>query len=308
MFSLRLSYLIKRPRSFNNVCPWSHKQQPKVTLDIFFSLILKWDVYCILCKKYILHLEPHSVLTFSIHVQFNIFKEIYRSFSPRTYFIMLIMYSHMHICILIHIWLLQQATKLNLILQHWYFASLTRTPGVAEQDEIAICRAFLAILSKHTQLKSVGADWGRGRRADVDRRFQRVPLLRVNIGIPAGLGRALGEGYRHYCVQVTWWENWGMKWETQAKALNCGLDHLYTKASMQYILRKVPSMTFTLRVLILGLKGRPSSWTLTLNGAPLRTTRDLVFLKPFVLWLSRFSDCSRSTYFILKSASWEKKH
>ena len=64
----------------------------------------------------------------------------------------------------------------------------------------------------------------------------------------------------------------------------------------------IPKVTLILRESVMGLKGRPFSCTLTLNGAPLRTTRALALLKSFVLCVFRFSDSSRLTYCILKSA------
>lgn len=54
-------------------------------------------------------------------------------------------------------------------------------------------------------------------------------------------------------------------------------------------------MTLILSLSVVGLKGRPASCRLILNGSPLRTTRVLEELKSCVLCLCRFSDFSRLT-------------
>lgn len=69
----------------------------------------------------------------------------------------------------------------------------------------------------------------------------------------------------------------------------------------------VPSESLSLRESFLGLKGRPSSCRLTLNGAPLRTTKALELLKPSVLCLRRFSNFSRLACWIFNSAYKKKR-
>lgn len=69
---------------------------------------------------------------------------------------------------------------------------------------------------------------------------------------------------------------------------------------------RLPSITLILRESVLGLKGRPSSCRLTLNGAPLRTTKALELLKSSVLCLCMFSDFSRLTFCTFKTANEER--
>lgn len=65
-------------------------------------------------------------------------------------------------------------------------------------------------------------------------------------------------------------------------------------------------MTLILRESVLGLNGRRPSCRVTLNGAPLRTTRALESLKSSVLCLAMFSDRSRLTFCMHKSGNEEK--
>lgn len=69
----------------------------------------------------------------------------------------------------------------------------------------------------------------------------------------------------------------------------------------------VPCESLTLRASVLGWKGRPSSCRVTLNGAPLRTTKAAVLPKPSVLCLWRFSDFSRLPCCMFSSANTRKK-
>ena len=66
--------------------------------------------------------------------------------------------------------------------------------------------------------------------------------------------------------------------------------------------RMLPSMILILRESVFGLKARPLRRRLTLNGAPLRTTRALEPLNPSVRCRDRFSDISKLTFCNLNSA------
>lgn len=59
---------------------------------------------------------------------------------------------------------------------------------------------------------------------------------------------------------------------------------------------KWPSITLIFRKSVLGLRGRPFSRTVNLNGSPLLTTKVLEPLKSSVLCLARFSEYSRLTF------------
>lgn len=83
---------------------------------------------------------------------------------------------------------------------------LTGAPGVAEQRERAQHTAPLRALSKHTQLKSVAAHRGGGRRGDEDGGLQRVRALGVKTGRPARGRSRRGESHRHDHIQGTWGE------------------------------------------------------------------------------------------------------
>lgn len=79
---------------------------------------------------------------------------------------------------------------------------LTTTPGIAEQDEFANCTGRPAVLSEHTQLKSVVAHRGRGRRADEYGGSLEVQAFWVNIGIPTGGRNLLGGSDWNYHIQA----------------------------------------------------------------------------------------------------------
>lgn len=80
---------------------------------------------------------------------------------------------------------------------------LTLTPGIAEQDEFAEGALLLLVMSEHTQLKLVAANWGRGGRADEDGGVLQVQALWVNVGFPLG-GRnlLLAVGDWHYHIET----------------------------------------------------------------------------------------------------------
>lgn len=65
-------------------------------------------------------------------------------------------------------------------------------------------------------------------------------------------------------------------------------------------------MTLILSLSVAGLKARPASCRLILNGAPLRTTSALEEVKSCVRCLCRFSDFSRSTCWMFKTAEGER--
>lgn len=84
------------------------------------------------------------------------------------------------------------------------------------------------------------------------------------------------------------------------------LVELWTISLLTISQCRLPSKTLILSESVLGLSGRPSSCRVTLNGAPLRTTKALELLKSSVLCLNRFSDFSRLTFCISKSSNEEK--
>lgn len=87
----------------------------------------------------------------------------------------------------------------------------------------------------------------------------------------------------------------------------CPLPNSHPSKEIETISKsRLPSITLIFRESVLGLKGRPSSCRLTLNGAPLRTTKALELLKSSVLCRCRFSDFSRLTFFTLKTANEER--
>ena len=81
-------------------------------------------------------------------------------------------------------------------------SSLTRAPGIAEQDEFAVGARLLASLRVHTHLEPVESDWGRGRRGDEDGGTLRVQVVQVDVSFPLGGGNLTGEGDRHYHIQA----------------------------------------------------------------------------------------------------------
>lgn len=74
------------------------------------------------------------------------------------------------------------------------------TPGIAEQDEFAKRTGLLAALSEHTQLESIAAHGGRGRRGDEYGGVLEVQALWVHIGFPLGGRNVLGECDWHYHI------------------------------------------------------------------------------------------------------------
>lgn len=105
---------------------------------------------------------------------------------------------------------------------------------------------------------------------------------------------AFGEkvtGNNMYWCPETWIDNEAKEYSTNMQIKEC-------EGSLW-----VPSESLILRESLLGLKGRPSSCRLTLNGAPLRTTKALEVLKPSVLCLWRFSDFSRLACCMFKSVN-----
>lgn len=67
---------------------------------------------------------------------------------------------------------------------------------------MAKCAGLLAVLSEHTQLKSVAAHRGGGRGGDEYGGVLEVQALWVNIGFPVGGRNPLGDSDWHYHIQA----------------------------------------------------------------------------------------------------------
>ena len=77
------------------------------------------------------------------------------------------------------------------------------TPGIAEQGELSKGSLLPpAVLSEHTELESVAAHRGGGRRGDEDGGALEVQALWFHVGFPTGGGDLLGEGDGHNHIQM----------------------------------------------------------------------------------------------------------
>lgn len=80
--------------------------------------------------------------------------------------------------------------------------ALTRTPGIAEQDESSRGVGLLAVQGEHRHLKSVAAHRGGGRGGDVYGGALEVQALWFNVGSPASGGNLLNESDGHHHIQA----------------------------------------------------------------------------------------------------------
>lgn len=84
--------------------------------------------------------------------------------------------------------------------------ALTRTPGIAKQDESSRGTSLLVVLGERRHLKSVAAHWGGGRGGDVYGGALEVQALWFNVGSPVSGRSMLNESDGHCHIQAAWGE------------------------------------------------------------------------------------------------------